>query len=382
MLDLTEEQKMLRQLAREFAQNELAPKAAEIDETLEFPIENLRKMGELGLLGIPFDEKYGGAGMDTLSFALAMEEFGAACGSTALTVAAHTSLCCSPIYAFGTEAQKQKYLPDLLSGKTLGAFGLTEPGSGSDSGGMQTRAVRDGDHYVLNGSKMFITNAGYAGVCVLFAKTDIEKGTKGISAFIVEKDMPGFNVGKKEDKMGLRASDTRQISIENLRVPAENLLGEENHGFKIALSTLDGGRVGIGAMSVGLARSAMEIAVRYAKERYAFGRPIAQFQAIRWYIADMSTQIEAARLLVHQSARLRDLGKPYTKEAAMAKLFASEIAMKAATKSIQILGGYGYIRDYPVERIFRDTKLMEIGEGTSEIQRLVISREVLKEINA
>ncbi len=380
MIQLTEEQKMVQQLAREFAQNEIAPRAAELDETGEFPLDNMQKMGELGLLGVPFSEDYGGAGLDTLSFALVLEEFGAACGSTALSVAAHTSLCCTPIYLFGNEEQKQKYLPDLLTGKKLGSFCLTEPLAGSDAASMQTRAVRDGDEYVINGSKIFITNAGYAEVFVLFAKTDPEKGRDGISAFIVEKGMPGFHVGKKEDKMGLRGSDTRQISIEGLRVPKENLLGTENEGFKIALATLDGGRVGIGAMSVGLARAALEIAVPYAKERQAFGRPIADFQAIRWYIADMATQIDAARLLVWRSAILRDSGKPYTKEAAMAKLFASEMAMRAADRAIQILGGYGYIRDYPVERIFRDTKLMEIGEGTSEIQRLVISREVLKEI--
>ncbi len=380
MIQLTEEQKMVQQLAREFAQNEIAPRAAELDETGEFPLDNMQKMGELGLLGVPFSEDYGGAGLDTLSFALVLEEFGAACGSTALSVAAHTSLCCTPIYLFGNEEQKQKYLPDLLTGKKLGSFCLTEPLAGSDAASMQTRAVRDGDEYVINGSKIFITNAGYAEVFVLFAKTDPEKGRDGISAFIVEKGMPGFHVGKKEDKMGLRGSDTRQISIEGLRVPKENLLGTENEGFKIAMATLDGGRVGIGAMSVGLARAALEIAVPYAKERQAFGRPIADFQAIRWYIADMATQIDAARLLVWRSAILRDSGKPYTKEAAMAKLFASEMAMRAADRAIQILGGYGYIRDYPVERIFRDTKLMEIGEGTSEIQRLVISREVLKEI--
>ncbi|MDQ7065772.1 MAG: acyl-CoA dehydrogenase [candidate division KSB1 bacterium] len=380
MIQLTEEQKMVQQLAREFAQNEIAPRAAELDETGEFPLDNMQKMGELGLLGVPFSEDYGGAGLDTLSFALVLEELGAACGSTALSVAAHASLCCTPIYLFGNEEQKQNYLPDLLTGKKLGSFCLTEPLAGSDAASMQTRAARDGDEYVINGSKIFITNAGYADVFVLFAKTDPEKGRDGISAFIVEKGMPGFHVGKKEDKMGLRGSDTRQISIEGLRVPRENLLGTENDGFKIALATLDGGRVGIGAMSVGLARAAMETAVRYAKERVAFGRPIADFQAIRWYIADMATQIDAARLLVWRSAILRDSGKPYTKEAAMAKLFASEMAMRAADRAIQILGGYGYIRDYPVERIFRDTKLMEIGEGTSEIQRLVISREVLKEI--
>ena len=381
MITLTEEQKMLQQLAREFAENELAPRAAEIDESTEFPLDILRKMGELGLLGIPFPEKYEGAGLDTLSFALALEEFGAACGATTLSVAAHTSLCCTPIYLFGTEEQKMKYLPDLLTGRKLGAFCLTEPQSGSDAAGMQTRAIRDGNEYILNGSKIFITNAGYADTFVVFAKTDPDRGKEGISAFIVERGMEGFHIGQKEDKLGLRASDTRQISIEGLRVPVANMLGEENQGFHIALVTLDGGRIGIGAMSVGLARAALQIAARSARERHAFGRPIADFQAIRWYLADMATSIEAARLLVYQAAVLRDEGRPYTKQAAMAKLFASETATKAADRAIQILGGYGYIRDYPVERIFRDAKLMEIGEGTSEIQRLVISREVLKEMS-
>ncbi len=380
-MHLTEEQKMLRQMAQEFAGNELAPVAAEIDETSEFPLENLKKMGELGLLSVHFPEEYGGSGMDTVSFALAMEEIAAACGATALSVAAHASLCCGPIYAFGTEEQKKKYLPDLLSGKNLGSFCLSEPGSGSDAGGMITRAEADGDTFVLNGAKQWVTNGGYADVFVVFAKTDPDKGTQGISAFIVEKGTPGFEPGKKENKMGLRASDTRQISIDNVRIPKENLLGELNQGFKIAMHTLDGGRIGIGAMSLGLARAAMEHATRYAKERVAFGRPIADLQAIKWYIADMATGIEASRLLVHNAALLRDAGKPYTKEAAMAKLFASEHAMKTATKAIQILGGYGYIRDYPLERIFRDTKLVEIGEGTSEVQRLVISREVLREIS-
>ncbi|HHL73905.1 MAG TPA: acyl-CoA dehydrogenase [Bacteroidetes bacterium] len=380
-MHLTEEQKMLRQMAQEFAGNELAPVAAEIDETSEFPLENLKKMGELGLLSVHFPEEYGGSGMDTVSFALAMEEIAAACGATALSVAAHASLCCGPIYAFGTEEQKKKYLPDLLSGKNLGSFCLSEPSSGSDAGGMITRAEADGDTFVLNGAKQWVTNGGYADVFVVFAKTDPDKGTQGISAFIVEKGTPGFQPGKKENKMGLRASDTRQISIDNVRIPKENLLGELNQGFKIAMHTLDGGRIGIGAMSLGLARAAMEHATRYAKERIAFGRPIADLQAIKWYIADMATGIEASRLLVHNAALLRDAGKPYTKEAAMAKLFASEHAMKTATKAIQILGGYGYIRDYPLERIFRDTKLVEIGEGTSEVQRLVISREVLREIS-
>lgn len=380
MIELSEELQMMRDLAREFAQNEMAPIAAEIDETSEFPLTNMRKMGELGLLGIPFEEEYGGSGMTILAFALAMEEFGVACGATSLSVAAHVSLCSTPIYLFGTEAQKKKYLPDLLSGRKIGSFCLSEPGSGSDAGGLITRAERKNGDYILNGNKQWVTNGGYAGIYVVFAKTDLEKGVKGISAFIVEKEMSGVVIGKKEDKMGLRASDTRQVSFVNVHVPAENLIGEENQGFTYALKTLDGGRIGIGAMSVGLGRAALEHAARYAQERTAFGQKIGEFQAIRWYLADMATNIEASRLLVQRAAQLRDEGKPYTKEAAMAKLFASESAMKAADKGIQILGGYGYSRDYPLERIFRDTKLMEIGEGTSEVQRMVISKLVLSEI--
>jgi butyryl-CoA dehydrogenase len=377
---LTEEQIMLRDTVREFAKKEIEPIAAEIDQTMAFPAENLRKMGELGFLGISFPPEYGGSGMDTLSFTLMIEETAKACGSTCLSVAAHCSLCCTPIFLFGNEAQKKKYLPDLLTGKKLGSFCLTEPHSGSDAAALKTTATRDGDFYVLNGSKMYVTNGGYAGTYVVFAKTRPDAGTKGISAFIVERDFPRLIVGKKENKLGLRASDTRQISFEDCRVPAENLLGKENEGFKYALQTLDGGRVGIGAMAVGLAQAALEKAAAYAKERKAFGQAIAEFQAIRWYIADMATEIHAGRLMVHHVARLKDEGKPYVKEAAMAKLFASEMAMRACNKAIQIFGGYGYIMDYPVERYWRDAKLTEIGEGTSEVQRLVISREVLKEL--
>lgn len=377
---LNEEQVMLRDTVREFAKKEIEPLAAEIDVTMAFPEENLRQMGELGFLGIGFPTEYGGSGMDALAFALMIEEVAKACGSTVLSMAAHCSLCCWPITAFGTETQKQKYLPALLAGKKFGSFCLTEPHSGSDSGALQTLAKRDGEHYVLNGSKLYVTNGGYAGTYVVFAKTNPDAGTKGISAFIVERDFPGVIIGKKENKLGLRASDTRQISFDNCRVPATNLLGVENEGFKIALKTLDGGRIGIGAMAVGLAQAAMEKAMAYAKERKAFGQAIAEFQAIRWYIADMATEIHAARLMVHHAARLKDDNKPFTTEAAMAKLFASEMAMRACNKAIQIYGGYGYIMDYPVERYWRDAKLTEIGEGTSEVQRLVISREVLKEV--
>ncbi len=380
MAGFTEEQIMLRDTVREFTENEITPVAAEIDESCEFPLVNLQKMGELGFLGIPFSEKYGGSGFDMLSFALAMEEIAAGCGATALSVAAHVSLCSTPIYLFGSEEQRNKYLPDLLSGKKIGAFCLSEPGSGSDAGAMLTRAEKDGDHYVLNGAKQWVTNGGYADVFVVLAKTDTISGVKGISMFVVEKDAEGFTPGKKEDKMGLRASDTRQIAIDNVRIPQENLLGVENQGFLQAMKTLDGGRIGIGAMAVGLGRSAMEHAAAYAKERVAFGKMIADFQAIKWYLADMATELEAGRLLVHQAARLRDAGKGYSKQAAMAKLFASEAAMRGATKAIQILGGYGYVREYPLERIFRDTKLTEIGEGTSEVLRIVISKHLLNEV--
>lgn len=379
-MHFSDEQLMLRDTVREFAKNEIEPKAAEIDHTMEFPAENLHKMGELGFLGVSFPTEYGGSGLDTLSFALLMEELARVCGSTALSVAAHCSLCCAPVVMYGNEMQKQKYLPDLLSGRKFGSFCLSEPGSGSDAGSMTTIAKRDGDFYVLHGAKMWVTNGGYAGTFVVFAKTNPEAGTRGISAFIVEREFPGIIIGKKENKLGLRASDTRQISFDNCRVPSSNLLGAEGEGFRYAMQVLDGGRIGIGAMALGLAQAAFEKAAAYSKERKAFGQQIADFQAIRWYLADMATEIHAARLMVHHAARLKDEGKPYVKEAAMAKLFASEMAMRACNKAIQIFGGYGYIMDYPVERYWRDCKLTEIGEGTSEVQRLVISREVLKEI--
>ncbi len=377
--ELTEEQEMLRDMVREFAQNEIEPIAAEIDETCRYPIENIKKMAELGLLGIPFPEEYGGAGMDTISQAVALEEIARVCGSTCLSIAAHISLCATPIYLFGTEEQKQKYLVPLASGTSLGSFCLTEPDSGSDAGAAKTMAVKDGDSYILNGSKMFVTNAGVADYFVVFAKTNPEAGTKGLSGFIVEKVWDGIEVGKKEDKLGVRASDTRPVSFDNCRVPAENMLGEENKGFKQALTTLDGGRIGIGAMAVGLAQGAMEKAAAYSKEREAFGGPISSHQAIKWMLADMATEIQAARLMVHQAAHLRDNARPYTQEAAMAKLFASEVAMRVTKNAIQVYGGYGFTRDYPLERFWRDAKLTVIGEGTSEVLRLVISREMLKD---
>jgi len=379
MLNFSDEQIMLRDTVREFAKNEIEPRAAEIDRTMVFPADNLRKMGELGFLGVPFPTEYGGGGLDTLSFALMMEELARVCGSTTLSVAAHCSLCCAPINMFGNESQKKKYLPDLLAGKKFGSFCLSEPGSGSDAGGMTTVAKRNGDFYILHGAKMWVTNGGYAGTYVVFAKTNHDAGSRGISAFIVEKEFPGIIIGKKENKLGLRASDTRQVTFDNCKVPAANLLGKEGEGFKYAMQILDGGRIGIGAMALGLAQAAFEKATAYSKERKAFGQQIGDFQAIRWYLADMATEIHAARLMVHHAAQLKDEGKPFVKEAAMAKLFASEMAMRACNKAIQVFGGYGYIMDYPVERYWRDCKLTEIGEGTSEVQRLVISREVLKE---
>ena len=373
--ELNDEQQMIRKMVREFAEKELAPRAAEVDAQGQFPWEAIRKMGELGLLGLNVPEAYGGAGADMVSYALAIEEIARACGSTALTVAAH-ALCTTPLALFGSEEQKRKYLVPLAQGK-LGAFGLTEPGAGSDAAAAKTTAVRDGDWWVLNGSKIFITNGGLADVLIIVAVTDKSKGTRGISAFIVEKGTPGFTPGREEEKMGLRGSLTSQLFLENCRVPAANLLGNEGDGFKYALATLDSGRIGIGAMSVGLAQAALEASLRYAKERVQFGQPIANFQAIQWMLADMGTQIEAARLLVYRAAALKDKGQRFTKEAAMAKLFASEMAERACHKAIQIHGGYGYVREYAVERFYRDVRLCEIGEGTSEVQRLVIARQLL-----
>jgi butyryl-CoA dehydrogenase len=375
--DLGEEQRLVRDMVRDFAAKEIAPRAAEVDKTEEFPADNIRKMAELGLLGLPYPEEYGGGGGDYLSYAIAVEEIARACGSTALIYAAHVSLGCGPIYSFGTKAQKEKWLPRLCSGEGLGAFGLTEPEAGSDAGSTRTVAVRDGDSYVLNGSKMWITSGAIADVVTCTAKTDPSAGTRGISCFLVERGTPGFIPGKNEPKMGLKGSVTSALSLENCRVPAENLLGEEGEGFRQMLITLDAGRISIGAMALGLAQAALDEAVRYSKERVQFGQPIAKFQAIQWMIADMATEIDAARLLVYRAASLKDAGRPFTKQAAMAKLYASEVAERAGFKAIQIHGGYGYSREYPVERIYRDQRLCTIGEGTSEIQRLVIAREVL-----
>jgi butyryl-CoA dehydrogenase len=378
--ELTEEQRLVRDMVRDFAQNELAPRAAEVDKTEEFPADNIRKMAELGLLGLPYPEKYGGGGGDYLSYAIAVEEVARACGSTALIFAAHVSLGCGPIFYFGSEEQKQTWLPRLLSGKGLGAFGLTEPEAGSDAGSTRTTAVRDGDCYVLNGSKMWITSGAIADVVIATAKTDPGAGTRGISCFLVEKGTPGFIPGKNEPKMGLKGSVTSALSFEDCRVPAGNLLGNEGEGFRQMLITLDGGRISIGAMALGLAQAALDHATAYARERRQFGQPIASFEAIQWMLADMATEIDAARLLVYRAAALKDAGRPFGKEAAMAKLYASETAERAAFKALQIHGGYGYSREYPVERIYRDQRLCSIGEGTSEIQRLVIARHVIGKI--
>jgi alkylation response protein AidB-like acyl-CoA dehydrogenase len=374
---LTEEHLLIKQTVRDFAEKEIAPRAEDIDVTDEFPADIFKRMGELGLLGIPFAEAYGGAGGDYLSLLLAMEEIARASGTVAIILDAHTSLCCEPIYLFGTEAQKQKYLPPLVSGEKVGAFGLTEPNAGSDAGATRTRAVRDGDEWVIDGEKIFITNGSLADVLVVTAKTNPDQGTRGISSFIIEKGTPGFQVGRDEKKMGLKGSVTSQLFFENCRIPAENLLGRENEGFKQFLTTLDAGRLAISAMAVGLAQGAFDKAVAYAKERVQFNKPIAQFEAIQWMVAEMATEIEAARMMVYRGAWLKGKGMRFTKEAAMAKLFSTEVSERVCYKAIQIHGGYGYVREYAVERMYRDQRLCAIGEGTNEIQRLVIARQVL-----
>jgi len=377
--EFTEEQRMLRRMVRDFAEREIAPRAEEIDATDKFPHDLFRRMAEVGLLGLPFPPQYGGSGADYHAMVIALEEVARASGSMAITLDAHTSLCCEPIYRFGSEEQRQKYLPPLLSGASIGAFGLTEPQAGSDAGATQTRAVRDGDEWVVNGQKIYITNGSIADVIVFTAKTDPDKGTRGISAFIVEKGTPGFKPGRDEKKMGLKGSVTSELFFENCRIPAQNLLGAEDEGFRQFLITLDAGRVAIAAMALGLAQGAYERSVDYAKTREQFGQPIANFQAIRWMLADMATEIDAARLMVHRAAWLKEQDESYTKEASMAKLFATEMAERVCHHAIQILGGYGYVREYEVERMYRDQRLCQIGEGTNEIQRLVISREILRD---
>ncbi|HHH41859.1 MAG TPA: acyl-CoA dehydrogenase [Chloroflexi bacterium] len=376
---LTEEQEMFRRAVRDFAEKELKPRAAQTDEDETLPWDALRKGIGLGLFGLNVPEAYGGAEMDAISAAIAIEEIGRVCGSTGLSIAAHNGLACAPLVAYGTPEQKARYLPRLTSGETLGALALTEPSGGSDLvGGVRTTAVRDGDGWLINGSKAWITNASLAEFIIVLARTDPEAGTRGFSLFIVPTDAPGLTIHPKEKKMGLRGSPTHALTFDGVRVPAENLLGEEGRGLHQTLATLDGGRVGIGALSVGIAQGAFEEAVRYAQERRAFGKPLAEHQAIQWMLADMATAIETARLMVYYAAWLKEMGRPYTKEAAMAKLFASEMAEKVCRDAIQIHGGYGYSREYPVERMYRDVRLMTIGEGTSEVQRMVIARRVLQ----
>ena len=375
---LTKEQELVRQMVRDFAVNEVKPIAAEIDVTERFPMENVKKMGELGMMGIPFPTEFGGAGGDVLSYILAVEELSKVCATTGVILSAHTSLCASLINENGTPEQKEKYLRDLCTGNKIGAFGLTEPGAGTDAAGQQTTAVLDGDNYILNGSKIFITNGGVADTFIVFAMTDKSKGTKGISAFIVEKGFQGFSIGKKEDKLGIRASSTTELIFENCIVPKENLIGKEGKGFGIAMKTLDGGRIGIAAQALGIAEGALDEAIKYMKERKQFGRPIAAFQGLQWMVAEMSTKIEAARFLVYKAAWLKENKQPYSIDAARAKLYASEVAMDVTTKAVQLFGGYGYTKEYPVERMMRDAKITEIYEGTSEVQKMVISGSLLK----
>jgi alkylation response protein AidB-like acyl-CoA dehydrogenase len=376
--ELTEEQRQVQKIVREFAEAEIAPVIAGYDDRQEFPREIVEKLGEMGFLGITFPQEYGGAGLDYVTYSLIIEELARIDGSVALTVAAHNSLCANHIYLAGTRAQRARYLAPLARGEKLGAWGLTEPGSGSDAAGMRTTAHRDGGAWVLNGAKAFITNGSVAGTYVVMAITDRAGGNRGISAFILERNTPGFRVGGKYDKLGCRSSDTAELIFEDARVPEENLLGELNQGFVDTMRVLDGGRIGIAALAVGLAQGALDLSIKYARERTAFGQPIAQFQAIQGMVADLATEIDAARLLTWQAAGKLQRGERVTMESAMAKLFASEVGMKATTKALQIHGGMGYIKELPVERHFRDVKLCEIGEGTSEIQRMIIARQILQ----
>jgi alkylation response protein AidB-like acyl-CoA dehydrogenase len=375
---LTEDQEALRREIRDFAAREIAPNVLRWDEASEFPMEVVKQLGAMGLLGVIFPPEYGGAGLGYVDYMLAIEELSAVDGSIGIIVAAHNSLCTNHIFLAGSEAQKKKYLPKLTTGEHLGAWGLTEPGSGSDASAARTTAVFKGNHYVLNGTKTFITNGHYADVSVIIAVTNKEEGTHGLSAFIVEKGMPGFRAGKKENKLGLRASDTSELIFEDCAVPAENLLGKEGEGFIDAMRTLDGGRISIAALSLGIAKGALDASVSYVKQRRQFGKAIAEFQGIQWKLADMATELDAARLLTLRAAVLKDAGQRVTQESAMAKLYASEVAVRICNEAVQLHGGYGFIKDYPVEKFYRDVKLCTIGEGTSEIQRMVIGREILK----
>jgi len=380
--ELTDDHLLFQKTVRDFMDQEIAPRAAEIDRTDQFPHWAVKKLAEMGLTGIVFPEEFGEAGGDYLMYAIAMEELARVSGSVALILAAHVSLGTYPIFAFGTEAQKKKYLPDLTTGRKLGAFGLTEPGAGSDAGGTRTRAVQKDGGWVMNGSKHWITNAGVAGTLVATARTSEAPGVNGISSFIIEAGTPGLKIAKKEDKVGLRGSETNPIFFEDLHLPLDSLLGEEGKGFRQFMKTLDGGRISIAAMALGLAQAAYDAAVNYAAQREQFGKPIGEFQGVQFKLADMATEIEAARHLIYAASRLRDRGENITKYSAMAKLYASEVSMRATNHAIQIFGGNGYSREYPVERYWRDAKLTEIGEGTSEIQRIVIARELLKEAEA
>ena len=374
---LTDEQEQLRKEIRDFAAREIAPNVMRWDEASEFPQEVVRKLGEMGLMGVIFPVELGGAGLGYVDYALAVEELSAVDGSIGIIVASHNSLCSNHIFLAGNEAQKSKYIPLLASGKWLGAWGLTEPGSGSDAGSARTTAVRKGDRWVLNGNKTFITNGHYADISVIIAVTDKSQGTRGLSAFVVEKGTPGFRAGKKENKLGLRASDTSELIFEDCEIPAENLLGNEGNGFIDSMRILDGGRISIAALSLGIGRGAYDAARGYVKQRHQFGKAISEFQGIQWKLADMATQLDAARLLTLRAAVMKDAGQKTTLESSMAKLMASEVAVKVCDEAVQLHGGYGFIKDYPVEKFYRDVKLCTIGEGTSEIQRLIIAREIL-----
>lgn len=379
LAELTEDQVIIKNTIREFAENKIKPVIMDYDEPQKFPMELLKELGELGFLGILFPEEYGGAGLGYVEFEIIIEELARIDPSIALSVAAHNGLCTSHIYRFANEELKKKYIPDLAAGKKIGAWGLTEPFSGSDAAALRTVAEKDGDHYTLNGSKNFITHGTYGETAVVMAITDKDAGKKGISAFIVEKEMPGFSAGKKENKLGMRSSETSQLIFENCKVPAENLIGDEGMGFVQAMQILEGGRISIASLSVGLAQGCLDESIKYAKEREQFGKPLSAFQATQFKLANMKTDIDAARMLTLRAAYMKDKGLPNRKEAAIAKLFASEIAEKAASEAVQIHGGYGFVKDYPVEKFYRDVKLLTIGEGTSEIQRIVIARDLLQD---
>ncbi len=375
---LTKEQEFVKQMVSEFAENEVKPLAAEIDETERYPLETVKKMAKYGMMGMPIAAEYGGIGADTLSYILAVEELAKVCATTSTILSAHTSLCACVIQQFGTEEQKQKYLVPLAKGEKIGAFGLTEPNAGTDSSAQQSQAILDGDHYVLNGQKIFITNGAYADVFIVFAMTDRSKGNKGISAFVLEKGMPGFSFGKVENKLGIRASSTTELIFEDVKVPVENLIGKEGKGFGVAMKTLDGGRIGIAAQALGLAEGALDEAVKYMQERKQFGKSLSRFQGLAWMVAEMDVKIEAARNLVYKAAMKKEKGLPFTIDAARAKLFAAETAMDVTTKAVQLFGGYGYTKDYPVERMMRDAKITEIYEGTSQVQKMVISGNIFR----